>query len=305
MTWIECVPNFSEGRRPEVISAIRAAIASTPVQVLDVSSDPDHNRTVITFIGTPDAVAEAAFRGIQTAAALIDLDDHDGVHPRIGATDVVPFIPLRDATIDQCVEIAHRLGDRVAQTLAIPVYFYESAALRPERQNLAVVRSDPYERLRESIVTNPLKLPDRGAPILGKAGAVAIGARQPLIAFNVYLNTPDVNIAKDIAQVIRASGGGLPYVKALGVLVQGQAQVTINVIDYRITGLHPIFEAVRSAAIDRGVSITHTEIVGLVPQSALLAAALAYLQLPPSAKDLILEARVGSMTGDYREIRFE
>lgn len=305
MTWIECVPNFSEGRNPEVIAAIKAAIAAIPVQVLDVSSDPDHNRTVITLIGAPSEVEEAAFRGIQTAAALIDLNQHDGVHPRIGAADVVPFIPLRDATIDQCVAIAHRLGDRVGRELAIPVYFYESAALRPERQNLAVVRSDPYERLRESIMTNPLKFPDRGAPILGKAGAVAIGARQPLIAFNVYLNTAEVNIAQNIAQTIRASGGGLPYVKALGVLVQGQAQVTINVIDYRITGLHLILEAVRTEAIKQGVAITHTEIVGLVPQTALLDAALAYLQLPLTAKNLILEARVGAMTGDYREIRFE
>lgn len=305
MSLVECVPNFSEGRRTEVIEAIVDAIVSIPVHLLDVSSDPDHNRTVVTFAGEPANVSEAAFQGIEMAARLINLDEHRGVHPRIGAADVVPFVPLRAVTMDVCIEMARQLGQRVANELQLPVYLYEAAALRPERANLAVVRNPGYEALKTSIQTDVARAPDFGPARLGNAGAVTIGARGPLVAFNVYLDTDDVEVARHIAMTIRTSGGGLPYLKALGLLVKGQAQVSMNIVDYRKTSLHEILETVRSETTKRGTHITHTELVGLVPQRALIDAALAYLQLPESAKELLLEKCLGIKTGDYREVIFE
>jgi glutamate formiminotransferase len=305
MAWVECVPNFSEGRRPEVIQAIVKAIQAAPVHVLDVSSDVDHNRTVVTFFGEPDAVSEAAIRAVERAAQLIDLDQHEGVHPRIGATDVLPLIPLRDISLAECAVLAQSLGRRVATELGIPVYLYESAALRSERINLAYVRRDPYERLKTTIGNTPDRYPDYGKPVLGKAGATAVGARGPLIAFNAFLNTADAAIAQQIAVKVRESGGGLPYLKALGLLVNGQAQVSMNIIDFRKTPLQIILETVRHEARQLGVEITHTELVGLIPQAALFDAAVAYLQLPPSTRHLILESRIGEAVGDYRQIPFE
>jgi glutamate formiminotransferase len=299
------VPNFSEGRRPEVIEAIVEAIRSAPVHLLDVNSDVDHHRTVVTFFGEPDAVSEAAFRGMQRAVQLIDLDQHEGVHPRIGATDVVPFIPLREISLAECAALARSLGRRVADELEIPVYLYEAAARRPERTNLAYVRRHPYEQLKTTIISDPDRQPDFGWPVLGKAGATAIGARGPLIAFNAFLNSSDVTIAQQIASKVRESGGGLPYLKALGLLVNGQAQVSMNVIDFRHTSLPVILETVRQEAHQLGVEITHTELVGLIPQAALFDAALAYLQLPPSTRQMILETRIGEAVGDYRQLPFE
>src|SRR5215510_15240766 len=207
---IECISNFSEARRPEVIDQIVAAIQSVDdVKLLDRSSDLDHNRTVLTFAGTPEAVEEAAFRAIKTAAELIDLDTHTGEHPRIGATDVVPFVPLSGANMDDCVAIAKRLGERVGNELSIPVYLYEAAATRPERVNLENIRKGQYEGLKSDIETNPDRAPDYGPAKLGPAGATVIGARNPLIAFNVYLTTEDVDIAKKISRAIRNSSGGL------------------------------------------------------------------------------------------------
>lgn len=305
MPLVECVPNFSEGRRTEVIQAIVAAITSVPVLLLDTSSDIDHNRTVVTFAGELEAVSEAAFRGIEAASLHIDLNQHQGVHPRIGAADVVPFIPLRGISLEACVPLARNLGQRVADKLQIPVYLYEAAALRPERQNLAVVRRDRYEILKETIHTNPEREPDFGPSKLGSAGASAIGARMPLIAFNAFLNTDDVEIAKSIALNIRESGGGLPYLKALGLLVHGQAQVSMNVIDYRKTSLFAIMERLRDEAAKHNVTVVNTELVGLMPQAALLETALAYLQLPPPTYSQILEYRLGNLTGDYQELPFE
>jgi glutamate formiminotransferase len=299
---VECVPNFSEGRRTDIIEAITTAISSAEIHLLDRSSDPDHNRTVVTFAGEPEAVYEAAYRGIETASRLIDLRQHQGVHPRIGAADVVP---LRDISLSECAVLARRLGQRVADRLELPVYLYEEAALQPERKNLAYVRRDPYELLITTIQTQPDRKPDFGPMRLSSAGAVAIGARAPLIAFNVYLNTAKVEIAREIARTVRASGGGLPYLKAIGVSVKGQAQVSMNVIDFRQTSLPTILETVRAEAARHGASITHTELVGLIPQSALFDAALAYLQLPPATREQILEYRVGAATGDYRELPFE
>ena len=306
MPLIECIPNFSEGRDPEVIAAIRDAIADVAgVLLLDVSSDADHNRTVITFAGEPDVVAAAAFAGIAQAATRIDLSSHDGVHPRVGAADVVPFVPLRDATPADCAQIARDVGQRVGTELNLPVYLYEAAATRPERVNLADVRRPRYEGLRDLIDHDPAWQPDYGPAQIGPAGAVVIGARQPLIAFNAYLNTDDVTIAQQIALAIRTSGGGLPHLKALGLMVNGQAQVSMNVIDFRQTGLHAIMQAVDTEAAKHSVLVTHTELVGLIPQAALVDAALASLRLPQATRTLILEERMGNMTGDFRPIQFE
>lgn len=302
---VECVPNFSEGRRPYVIKAITHAIESAGVTLLDVSSDADHNRTVITFAGTPEVIAEGAYRGIAEAAHRIDLSEHDGQHPRIGAADVVPFIPLRDITLVECAIIAHNVGQRVGAMLGLPVYLYDAAAQHPERRTLPQVRRDRYEILRDTIQTDPSRTPDYGPARLGPAGAVAIGARQPLIAFNIYLNSTDVEIAKHIAAAVRESGGGLKHVRALGLFVNGLAQVSLNLTDFRVTGLYPALEAVRAEAAKHGVLIERTELVGLMPQQALFDAALAYLQLPSSTDSLVLERRMGDITGDYRPIWFE
>jgi len=292
---VECVPNFSEGRRPEVIQAIRDAIAGVPeVRVLDVHSDADHNRSVITFAGPPEPALEAAFQGIATAARLIDMEQHRGQHPRLGATDVVPFVPLRGVTLDDCVKLARRLGQQVGDELGIPVYLYEAAATRPDRANLADVRRGEYEKLKEEIAVNPDRVPDFGPRAVGSAGACIIGARMPLIAFNVYLNTDDVSIAKAIARAVRHSSGGLRYVKALGVEVRGLAQVTMNLTDFRHTPLHRVVELIRREAARYGVTIRRSELVGLIPQEAVLEAAAWYLQLDDLTPDRILENRLVS-----------
>jgi glutamate formiminotransferase len=302
---IECVPNFSEGQRSDVIDAIVAAVRNTEVDVLDVSSDTDHNRTVVTFAGEPEPVIEAAFRAVETAARLIDLRSHSGQHPRIGAADVVPLIPLRNVSLKDCAAYAHQLGTRIGTELALPVYYYEAAATRPERVNLADVRRGGYEALLHDIQHDSARLPDAGPAQLGPAGAVAVGARGPLIAFNAYLNTDDIEIAQQIAVAIRASGGGLPYLKALGLLVDGRAQVSMNVIDFRQTSLFTIMERLREVAAQHGVRVTDTELVGLIPQAALVNTALDYLQLPEITRQRLLETRLGDASGDYRQITFE
>jgi glutamate formiminotransferase len=262
---VECVPNFSEGRRPEVVDALAAALNSvTGARVLHRTSDADHNRSVITLAGEPDAVCEAAFRGIAKAAELIDLAEHQGVHPRMGAADVVPFVPVRGATMADCVLLAQRLGQRVGAELGIPVYLYEHAATRPERRNLADVRRGGYELLQQTIQL-PEREPDYGAAQVGKAGACIIGAREILIAFNVFLDTADVQIAKNIASKIREANGGFAGIKALGLLVNGQAQVSMNITDYRLTSLFHVF-----AVIARHAQVTHSELIGLLPLAALL-----------------------------------
>ncbi len=286
---VECVPNFSEGRRLEVVEAIVAAIASTPgVKVLHRTSDYDHNRSVVTFAGAPEAVLAGAFAGVRVASELIDMDAHSGAHPRLGAADVVPFVPIRGVSLQDCVELAHRLGQRVAHELGIPVYLYEAAAQRPERRNLADVRRGEYEGLKVSIHT-PERAPDYGAPQVGKAGAVVIGAREVLIAFNVFLNTTDVKVAQAIARAIRQSSGGLVGVKALGLLVDGRAQVSMNLTDYRRTPLHRVVEMIRSECLRYGVAIARSELIGLLPEDALLDAAAWYLQLHDFTPDRLLE----------------
>jgi len=290
---VECIPNFSEARRPEVVEAIVQAITAIPgVTLLDCHSDSDHNRTVVTFVGAPGAVEEAAFQGIRKAAELINLTKHTGSHPRIGATDVVPLVPIRDVIMADCVAMARRLGKRVGQELKIPVYLYEEAATRPERQNLEEIRRGQYEGLKSEIKTNPERKPDYGPARLGPAGATVIGARHTLIAFNVYLDTDDVSIAKAIARNIRASSGGLPCVKALGMLVEGRAQVSMNLTNYRQTSIHQAVEAIRREAKKHKVKIHHSELVGLIPQEALMDAASWYLQLNDLKPGQILEQRL-------------
>jgi glutamate formiminotransferase/formiminotetrahydrofolate cyclodeaminase len=290
---VECVPNFSEGRRREVIDAILADITAVPgITVLDHHSDVDHNRTVVTLIGGPEPVERAAFAGIRRAAQLIDMDQHRGGHPRIGATDVVPFVPVAGASMDDCVAIARRLGARVGVDLGIPVYLYEAAATRPDRVNLENVRRGQYEGLKAEIETNPNRYPDFGPAKLGPAGATVIGARPFLIAFNVYLNTNDVEIAKAIARAVRHSSGGLRYVKAMGVLVEGRAQVSMNLTDFAQTPIARVVELVRCEAARYGATVTRSELVGLAPQAALVDAAQWYLQLDNLAPDQILENRL-------------
>ncbi len=294
---VECIPNFSEARRPEVVEAILAAISGVAdISVLDHSSDKDHNRSVITFAGPPAAVEEAAFRGIRTAAGLIDLDQHSGSHPRIGATDVVPFVPISGINMEECVQMARRLGERVGRDLDIPVYLYEAAATRPERANLENIRRGQYEGLKGEIATYKERQPDFGPTRLGPAGATVIGARNPLIAFNVYLSTEDVSIAKAIAKKIRQSSGGLPSVKALGMLVEGRAQVSMNLTNFHLTSLKTVVEAIRSEALQHGTSIHHSEVIGLIPQEALEDTAVQYLQLDGFRPEQILERQLAEAT---------
>ena len=290
---IECIPNFSEARRPEVVEAIVAAITGVPkVSLLNRSSDNDHNRTVVTFAGPPAAVEEAAFRAIQIAAELIDLDRHTGTHPRIGATDVVPFVPLSGVEMVECVLIARRLGERVGRELNIPVYLYEEAASRPDRVNLEDNRRGQYEGLKTEIGTNPDRKPDFGPARLGSAGATVIGARNPLVAYNIYLTTDDVSIARAIAKAMRHSSGGFRFVKALGMLVDGRAQVTMNLTNFRQTPVHRVVEAIRREAARYGVAIHHSELIGLIPGEALMDAAAWYLQLDGFAPEQVLENRL-------------
>lgn len=290
---IECVPNFSEGRREQVIAGIRDSIrVVSGVFLLDQHTDADHNRTVLTFAGDPQAVAEAAFASIRAAAQMIDMDQHVGQHPRLGAADVVPFVPLRGTTLEDCVSLARELGRRVGEELRIPVYLYEAAATRPECVHLEDVRRGEYEALKEAIEIDPGRTPDFGPRKLGKAGATIIGARHPLIAFNVYLSCDDVTIAKKIAQAIRHSSGGLRYLKALGMYVDGRAQVSMNLTNFGQTPLARVVELIRLEAARYGTSIHHSELVGLIPEEALIEAARWHLQLDQFENDQILETRL-------------
>ncbi|GAB4499279.1 MAG: hypothetical protein OHK0052_14060 [Anaerolineales bacterium] len=290
---IECIPNFSEARRPEVVAEILQAIESVAgVRILNHQSDLDHNRTVVTYVGSPADVEEAAYRAIALAAQRINLDEHRGEHPRMGATDVVPFVPIEGVTMQDCIELARKLGKRVGEQLGIPVYLYEEAATRPERKNLEDVRRGQYEALKAEIGNKPERTPDFGPRQLTPAGAVIIGARPPLIAFNIYLTTDDVSIAKKIAKAVRNSTGGLRYVKGLGLLVEGRAQVSMNLTNYRDTPIARVVEFVRREAARYGVGIHHSELVGLVPQEALIDAAVWYTQLDQFEPQQILEKRL-------------
>ena len=295
MKLIECVPNFSEGRRPEVVAAIRDAIAAVPgAHLLDTSSDASHNRSVVTFVADIGVVADAAFAGIREARHQIDLTRHTGEHPRMGAADVVPFIPLEGATMEDCIALARQLGERVGRELEIPVFLYERAATRPDRENLADVRRGEFEGLRDDIGRTPQRTPDFGpSAVHPTAGAVAIGARPFLVAYNVYLGpASNLQVAKDVAKAVRGSSGGLRYVKAMGFEVDGQVQVSMNLVDTERTPLHVAFDMVRTESEARGVTPTWSEIVGLVPERVLFDAAVRHVRLRNFSLDTVLEQKV-------------
>jgi glutamate formiminotransferase/glutamate formiminotransferase/formiminotetrahydrofolate cyclodeaminase len=293
---VECVPNFSEGRKTKTVARLEAAITAVPTAcVLDRHIDPDHNRSVITFVAAPEMIVEAAVRAVRLASELIDMRQHAGVHPRLGATDVLPFVPIRGVSLETCVGLAHNAGERIARELAIPVFYYERASLRPDRVFLEDVRRGALELLREQIAVEPARAPDVGPLVVHEtAGAIAVGARPFLIAFNVNLNTRDVSVARAIARVVRARHGGLPFVKALGfeLSTRGLVQVSMNLVNYEATGMSAAYEAVRAEAERIGVEIFSTEIVGLVPENALDRNAEYFKKLENLSEDKILENRL-------------
>ncbi|MCF6459814.1 glutamate formimidoyltransferase [Clostridium sp. Cult3] len=292
---IQCVPNFSEGRDKRIIEKIVDEIRIVDeVKLLDYSMDKDHNRTVVTFIGEPEKVIEAAFNASKTAAKLIDMATHKGEHPRMGATDVIPIIPISDVTMEECIEYSNRLGKRIGEELDIPVYLYEKSATSPNRENLADVRRGQYEGMAEKLKKDEWQ-PDFGPSTINiKAGVTAVGARMPLVAFNVNLDTDDINVAKKIAKVVRASGGGYKYCKALGIEIKERniVQVSMNMVDYTKSSLFRVFDTIEREANRYGVNVIGSEIIGLVPVQALVDVADYYLKLEDFNSSQILEKRM-------------
>src|SRR5690242_13488914 len=297
-TLVECVPNFSEGRDKAKVDAIVEAMKMDGVFLLDREMDADHNRCVITLVGEREPIQEAVVRGVGKAAELIDLTKHEGAHPRMGASDVVPFIPIEGVTIEDCVAMAKHVGEQIWKRHQIPVYLYEAAATSPERQNLENIRRGQFEGIRAEIATNPARKPDYGDPrVHPTAGATVVGARKFLIAYNVFLNTTDVEIAKKIAKAVRFSNGGMRFVKGAGFLVRGQAQVSMNLTDFEQTPVHRVFELVKREAARYGVMPMSSEIVGLIPKKALEQAAEWFLQVENFDSSLILENRLAAVMG--------
>ena len=293
MKIVECVPNISEGRRPEVVQEVVGVVRQVPgIKILDYSSDSSHNRSVITFIGEPENVKDAAYQLVKKAAELINLDNHTGEHPRMGATDVLPFIPIQGVTMEECVALAHEVGSRIGDELGVPVYFYGEAARQPERRNLANVRKGQYEKIKTLIATE--RIPDAGPNKMPVFGATAVGARMPLIAYNINLDTKNKEIADKIAVAMRSSGGGFKYVKAMGVFLEdkGIAQVSMNLENYEKTPIFRVFEAVKREAQRYGVNIIGSEVIGLVPQKALFASAEFYLQIDDFSLAQVLESSI-------------
>ena len=297
--FVESVPNISEGRREEVVERVIEALMSVDgVYLLDASSDSDHNRSVITFAGAPEAAAEAAFRLAKEAARLIDLNRHEGGHPRMGATDVLPFVPLSGASMDDCVDLARRVGRRIGDELRIPIYLYERAATRPERRNLADVRRGQFEGLREAIGGDPERSPDFGPErIHPTAGATAVGARQFLIAYNVNLQSEDVHLARRIAGTIREKGGGLPGVKAMGLYLAEQrcAQVSMNLVDFTRTGIERVYGEIEKLAAEAGVEVRESELIGLMPQAAYTDGLEERVKLRDFTPESVVETRLARM----------
>jgi len=297
-TLVECVPNFSEGRDAAKVDAIVAAMKLDGVHLLDREMDADHNRCVITLVGKREAIQEAAIRGVGKAAELIDLNKHQGAHPRMGAADVVPFIPIAGVTIEDCVALARHVGEQIWKRYQVPVYLYEAAAASEERRNLENIRRGQFEGIRDEIATNPARKPDFGeARVHPTAGATVVGARKFLIAYNIFLNTPDVAIAKKVAKTVRFSGGGLPFVKAAGFLVRGLAQVSMNLTDFEQTPIYQVFEMVKREAAGHGVTVESSEIIGLIPKKALEQAAAWFLQVGKFDASQILENRLKVVMG--------
>ncbi|HTY47390.1 MAG TPA: glutamate formimidoyltransferase [Methanomassiliicoccales archaeon] len=305
MALVECVPNFSEGRRKEVIEAVVEAMRqASGAMILDIRSDPDHNRTVVTMVGSPADCSVAAFAGTKVAAERIDMTQHKGEHPRIGAMDVIPFVPISDITLDECVPVAKALAERISKQLGIPTYLYEEAATTPERRDLAHIRIGQYEGLKESIKFDPSRRPDFGPSELGNAGATVVGAREFLVAYNAYLNTSDVAKAKAIAKKIREKDGGLRHVKAMGFETKPQVQVSINLTNFREMPMHQVLEAVRKEASKEGLKVTETEVFGMLPADALYAAAEHYLQLGKGwQRDQIIERKLMGVEKKVTELR--
>src|SRR6476661_4176609 len=297
-TLVECVPNFSEGRDQAKVDAIVEAMKMDGVFLLDREMDADHNRCVITLVGEREPIQEAAIRGVGKATELIDLNQHQGAHPRLGAADVVPFIPIEGVSIEDCVTMARHVGQQIWQRHKIPVYLYEAAATSPERQNLENIRRGQFEGIRDDIQINPARKPDFGEPrIHPTAGATVVGARKALVAYNVFLNTADVDIAKKIAKAVRFSNGGLRFVKGAGFLVRGMAQVSMNLTDFEQTPVHRVYELVKREAARYGVIPVSSEIVGLIPKKALESAAEWFLQVENFDSSLILENRLAAVMG--------
>jgi glutamate formiminotransferase len=286
---VESVPNFSEGRDRAKVDAIVEAMHLNGVYVLGQEMDADHNRSVITLAGVPEAIQEAVVRGVGKAAELIDLNLHKGVHPRLGATDVAPFIPLEGITLEECVVIARRAGEEIWKRYRIPVYLYETAAVLPERRNLEDIRRGQFEGLRGAIANDPARKPDFGDAAHATAGAVAVGARKFLIAYNIFLDTADVEVAKRVARAVRTSGGGLKFVKASGFLARGLAQVSMNLTDFEQTSMRQVFTAVKREAAKYEVAIRSSELIGLVPRKALEPNAVEELQIENFQESRILE----------------
>jgi glutamate formiminotransferase len=294
MELVECVPNFSEGRRADVVAAIRGAAELAGVWVLDQHSDPVHNRSVLTFAGAPETVLEAAFRCVERAAQLIDMRTHRGEHPRIGATDVVPFVPLGDTSMARCIDMARSLGQRIGDDLDIPVYLYAEAASRPERRWLPTIRRGEYEALAREIGVSDERRPDAGPSRVGPAGATAVGARPFLVAYNVNLRCPDVRVADEIARRVRQSSGGFPAVQARGMRTADAdvVQVSMNLLDISVTPAHVVLDAIRGLAAERGVVVLGAELVGLMPISMSTMAAREMLGLPSLQPRQSVEYRV-------------
>lgn len=292
---IESVPNFSEGRRPEVVRALVQAIQVPGVLLLDYSSDADHNRSVLTVVGPPQAVLAGLMQAVRLAAQQINMYEHRGEHPRIGAADVVPLVPIQGITLEECVALAEQLGRQIGEELELPVYLYAAAARRPERRRLPDIRQGEFEGLVQTIGL-PERAPDFGPAQVGPAGAVVVGARPFLVAYNVYLQTENVEIAKEIAKRIRESSGGFPAVQAKGFLVEGQAQVSMNLLDTMKTPLHVVYDEIARQAGEHGVAVDRSELIGLMPQSVMLQAAAHYLRLPDLAAERTVEGAIQQRT---------
>ncbi|MDO9507740.1 MAG: glutamate formimidoyltransferase [Thermovirgaceae bacterium] len=303
MRIVECVPNFSEGRRKDVIDRILAPFRNqNGFHLFDARADEDHNRLVVSLAGDPDAIQEALLKAAKTAFSMIDMNSHTGAHPRIGALDVVPFTPIRDISMEECVEIAHSFGRRLNSETGVPVYFYEDAALKPDRKNLENIRKGQYEALKQSI-TDPQRHPDAGEPVLHPtAGATVVGARKFLVAFNVNLGTSRLEIAREIARSIRFSGGGLAHVKAIGLALEdrGLVQVSVNIVDHERNPLYRVLELIRNEASRWGVSVVETEIYGMIPASALYESAAHYLQIAGFLPEQVIELKLLEMSGESK-----
>ncbi|MFB0506277.1 MAG: glutamate formimidoyltransferase [Thermodesulfobacteriota bacterium] len=301
MKILECVPNFSEGRRPDVIEAIVKPFRERKgCALLDYRADKDHNRMVVSLVGAPGPIQEALLEASKVAISHIDMERHQGGHPRVGAVDVIPFVPLRNITMEECVEVARRFGHRYHEDTGVPVYFYEDAALRPERKGLEVIRKGQYEVLKVEI-TNPERHPDVGPPKLHpSAGATVIGARKALVAFNVNLGTADVEVAREIAKVVRSSSGGLCHVKGIGLALEsrGLAQVSLNIVDYERNALYRVLELIRMEARKWGVTVVETEVYGMIPAAALLDSVSYYMQIADFDPDQVIELRLLEMLED-------